>query len=245
MTRKVLCLILIFAVTASLFVSCSKDPVITDPYGRSTTAASEQTSSSGKSESEINSTLPFNESWRDCYALTYDFFDYREGSSTITEYYDGEKFISSDAASGIITYIVPAQGYMLEYFLDPESMEGTVSVVSGASISDIVSGFYAISVTDLRLPAYSNVTRVGQTAVAGRSATQFVQTGLYWDNAQGTAKIFVDDVYSFTSKLEFYSSSRELLLSWELKGINTDASYVKANMPEISLDGYKITQGQT
>lgn len=243
MAKKFLSVILICILSTAVFVSCSKNPVITDPYGK-TTAAPEQTSSSGKSESEINTLLPNDESWKSCYALTYDFYDSKEGSSTITEYYDGEKYISADAASGIITYIVPAQGYLLEYFLDTATQEGTVSVVSGSSITDIVSGFYALSVTDRRLPAYSNTQRVGRSTVAGRSVTQYLQTGVYSGGSSGTVKIFVDDVFGFTSKLEFSDASRQLLLSWELKGINTDASYVKENMPEISLDSYKISQAQ-
>ena len=114
----------------------------------------------------------------------------------------------------------------------------------GSSITDIVSGFYALSVTDRRLPAYSNTQRIGQSTVAGRSVTQYLQTGVYSNNLSGTVKIFVDDVFGFASKLEFSDASRQLLLSWELKGINTDASYVKENMPVIPLDSYKISEAQ-
>ena len=35
-----------------------------------------------------------------------------------------------------------------------------------------------------------------------------------------------------------------MLLSWELKGINTDEDYVKKNMPVIDLTAYEITEGQ-
>ena len=108
-----------------------------------------------------------------------------------------------------------------------------------------MTGFYALSATDVRLPDYSNTNKTGITLIAGRNATEYIQTGVYGtDNQQGTAKIYVDDLYGFTSKLEFYNSSREMLLSWELKGINTDEDYVKKNMPVIDLTAYEITEGQ-
>ena len=96
------------------------------------------------------------------------------------------------------------------------------------------------------MPDYSNTNKTGITLVAGRNATEYIQTGSYGeDKQQGTVKIYVDDLYGFTSKLEFYSSSRELLLSWELKGINTDVNYIKENMPVIDLTAYTITEAET
>lgn len=241
--RAVFSIIISFVLLTAVFSSCSKDNnKIVDPYGESTSNDAQNNNSDSVPPSQ---SLHLDESWRNCYALTYDFFDSREGSSTITEFFDGTKYISADAQTGIVTYIVPADGYLTEYFLDTKELKGTVSVVGGSDINSIVTGFYALSVTDVRLPDYSNTNKTGITLIAGRNATEYIQTGVYGtDNQQGTAKIYVDDLYGFTSKLEFYNSSREMLLSWELKGINTDEDYVKKNMPVIDLTAYEITEGQ-
>ncbi len=242
--RFVLSIIIVSALVLASFSACSHDNgKIVDPYGETSSGISVEGNSSAYAESQ---TLHLDESWRSCYALTYDFFDSREGSSTITEFYDGTEYISADAESGIITYIVPADGYLTEYFLDTKELKGTLSIVGGSDINSIVTGFYALSVTDVRLPDYSNTNKTGITLVAGRNATEYIQTGSYGeDKQQGTVKIYVDDLYGFTSKLEFYSSSRELLLSWELKGINTDVNYIKENMPVIDLSAYTITEAGT
>lgn len=241
--RSVLSIIISFALLTAVFSACSKDDnKIIDPYGESTSNDAQNNNSDSVTPSQ---SLHLDESWRECYALTYDFFDSREGSSTITEFYDGTKYISADADSGIITYIIPADGYLTEYFLDTKELKGTVSIVGGTDLKSIVTGFYALSATDVRLPDYSNTNKTGITLIAGRNATEYIQTGVYGtDNQQGTVKIYVDDMYGFTSKLEFYNSSREMLLSWELKGINTDADYVKQNMPVIDLTAYEITESE-
>ncbi len=241
--RSVLSIFISLIFLTAVFSACSKnDNKIVDPYGESTSNDAQNNNSDSVPPSQ---SLHLDESWRECYALTYDFFDSREGSSTITEFYDGTKYISADAQSGIVTYIVPADGFLTEYFLDTKEQKGTVSIVGGTDLKSIVTGFYALSATDVRLPDYSNTNKTGITLIAGRNATEYIQTGVYGtDNQQGTAKIYVDDLYGFTSKLEFYNSSREMLLSWELKGINTDEDYVKKNMPVIDLTAYEITEGQ-
>ncbi len=241
--RSVLSIFISLIFLTAIFSACSKnDNKIVDPYGESTSNDAQNNNSDSVPPSQ---SLHLDESWRECYALTYDFFDSREGSSTITEFYDGTKYISADAQTGIVTYIVPADGFLTEYFLDTKEQKGTVSIVGGTDLKSIVTGFYALSATDVRLPDYSNTNKTGITLIAGRNATEYIQTGVYGtDNQQGTAKIYVDDLYGFTSKLEFYNSSREMLLSWELKGINTDEDYVKKNMPVIDLTAYEITEGQ-
>lgn len=241
--RSVLSIFISLIFLTAVFSACSKnDNKIVDPYGESTSNDAQNNNSDSVPPSQ---SLHLDESWRECYALTYDFFDSREGSSTITEFYDGTKYISADAQTGIVTYIVPADGFLTEYFLDTKEQKGTVSIVGGTDLKSIVTGFYALSATDVRLPDYSNTNKTGITLIAGRNATEYIQTGVYGtDNQQGTAKIYVDDLYGFTSKLEFYNSSREMLLSWELKGINTDEDYVKKNMPVIDLTAYEITEGQ-
>ncbi len=241
--RSVLSIFISLIFLTAVFSACSKnDNKIVDPYGESTSNDAQNNNSDSVPPSQ---SLHLDESWRECYALTYDFFDSREGSSTITEFYDGTKYISADAQTGIVTYIVPADGFLTEYFLDTKEQKGTVSIVGGTDLKSIVTGFYALSATDVRLPDYSNTNKTGITLIAGRNATEYIQTGVYGtDNQRGTAKIYVDDLYGFTSKLEFYNSSREMLLSWELKGINTDEDYVKKNMPVIDLTAYEITEGQ-
>lgn len=241
--RSVLSIFISLIFLTAFFSACSKnDNKIVDPYGESTSNDAQNNNSDSVPPSQ---SLHLDESWRECYALTYDFFDSREGSSTITEFYDGTKYISADAQTGIVTYIVPADGFLTEYFLDTKEQKGTVSIVGGTDLKSIVTGFYALSATDVRLPDYSNTNKTGITLIAGRNATEYIQTGVYGtDNQRGTAKIYVDDLYGFTSKLEFYNSSREMLLSWELKGINTDEDYVKKNMPVIDLTAYEITEGQ-
>lgn len=241
--RSVLSIFISLIFLTAVFSACSKDDnKIVDPYGESTSNDAQNNNSDSVPPSQ---SLHLDESWRECYALTYDFFDSREGSSTITEFYDGTKYISADAQTGIVTYIVPADGFLTEYFLDTKEQKGTVSIVGGTDLKSIVTGFYALSATDVRLPDYSNTNKTGITLIAGRNATEYIQTGVYGtDNQRGTAKIYVDDLYGFTSKLEFYNSSREMLLSWELKGINTDEDYVKKNMPVIDLTAYEITEGQ-
>ena len=241
--RSVFSIFISLILLTAVFSACSKDDnKIIDPYGESTSNDAQNNNSGSVTPSQ---SLHLDESWRECYALTYDFFDSREGSSTITEFYDGTKYISADAETGIVTYIVPADGYLTEYFLDTKEQKGTVSIVGGTDLKSIVTGFYALSATDVRLPDYSNTNKTGITLIAGRNATEYIQTGVYGtDNQQGTVKIYVDDLYGFTSKLEFYNSSREMLLSWELKGINTDAEYVKQNMPVIDLTAYEITESE-
>ena len=114
--RAVFSIIISFVLLTAVFSSCSKDNnKIVDPYGESTSNDAQNNNSDSVPPSQ---SLHLDESWRNCYALTYDFFDSREGSSTITEFFDGTKYISADAQTGIVTYIVPADGYLTEYFLD-------------------------------------------------------------------------------------------------------------------------------
>lgn len=236
--------------TLFLFTSCSEERTIVDPYDdyvSETATTADDSYDTVEEDSTVDDTVYENiavdDSWRYCYALTYEFYDYSEGTSVISEYRTSSEYVTLDADSNMMTYVIPSTGYLLEYFLSQDDLQGTVTVITDYELDDLQSSFYLLSVVDIRYPSYSNVTEIGETTVNGRSAMEYCQVGTESTSSteQMTAYVWVDTEYGFVSKCEYYNSSGTLLMSWELTYFTVDEATVSSIIPQIDLTLYTIS----
>lgn len=235
--RKFLICFFCLILSLSFFASCNgkgnDDNITSEPNYVNTTV--------GNAPTQYHGIINVDESWKTNYVLQYSFYDFQGGTSSISECCNETGYVSIDNETGIVTYVQESEGFLLQYFLDPPVLQGTMSVITGNSLSDLQSGFYLLSVVDRRLPAYSNTTLSGKTTVAGRSATQYIQTGITQNSNENlTALIYVDDQYGFVSKCELFNSSRTLMMKWELTSFSSNREDVLKAMPKIDLTDYQI-----
>ncbi len=177
-------------------------------------------------------------SWQTSYALSYDYYDKKTGSSTITEGKFGNYYQSIDNATNIVTFLSQEDGYMIQYMLDNNKKTGTSTVITDGSIDSMHSGFMLLSVCDPYFPVYKNVTKVGEDFVGQRSATRYKQVQTENGVETQIAYVWVDDMFGFASRCELYDAvTQELLMKWELTDFTQNV-----NEPgvKINLDAYNI-----
>lgn len=177
-------------------------------------------------------------SWQTAYALSYDYYDKKTGSSTITEGKYGNYYQSIDNATNIVTFLTQEDGYMIQYMLDDTKKTGTSTVITDGSIDSMHSGFMLLSVCDPYFPVYKNVTEVGDDFVGQRSATRYKQVQTENGVETQIAYVWVDDMFGFASRCELYDAqTEELLMKWELTDFTQN---VNENGVKINLDDYNI-----
>ncbi len=178
-------------------------------------------------------------SWQNAYALSYIYYDQKNGESKIAEGKCGNVYQSMDYATNIITYLEQQEGYMTQYMLNATTKTGTMTVVTDGTIDTLRSGFMKTSVCDPYLPLYVNVTNVGTDFVANRSATRYKQVEQKDGKDYQIAYIWVDDMYGFASRCELYDAQTEnLLMRWELQDFTQN---VTEDGLKINLDSYRIS----
>lgn len=177
-------------------------------------------------------------SWQTSYALSYDYYDKKTGSSTITEGKFGNYYQSIDNATNIMTFLSQEEGYMIQYMLDNNKKTGTSTVITDGSIDSMHSGFMLLSVCDPYFPVYKNVTKVGEDFVGQRSATRYKQVQTENGVETQIAYVWVDDMFGFASRCELYDAqTEELLMKWELTDFTQN---VNENGVKINLDDFFI-----
>ena len=177
-------------------------------------------------------------SWQTSYALSYDYYDKKTGSSTITEGKFGNYYQSIDNATNIVTFLSQEEGYMIQYMLDNNKKTGTSTVITDGSIDSMHSGFMLLSVCDPYFPVYKNVTKVGEDFVGQRSATRYKQVQTENGVETQIAYVWVDDMFGFASRCELYDAqTEELLMKWELTDFTQN---VNENGVKINLDDFFI-----
>ena len=177
-------------------------------------------------------------SWQTEYALSYNYYDKKTGSSTITEGKFGKYYQSIDNATNIVTFLTQEDGYMIQYMLDNTKRTGTSTVITEGSIDTMLSGFMLLSVCDPYFPVYKNVTEVGDDFVGQRSATRYKQVQTENGVETQIAYVWVDDMFGFASRCELYDAvTQELLMKWELTDFTQN---VNENGVKINLDAYNI-----
>ena len=177
-------------------------------------------------------------SWQTAYALSYDYYDKKTGSSTITEGKYGNYYQSVDNATNIVTFLSQEDGYMIQYMLDNTKKTGTSTIITEGSIDSMHSGFMLLSVCDPYFPVYKNVTEVGSDFVAQRSTTRYKQVQTENGIETQIAYVWIDDMFGFASRCELYDAvTQELLMKWELTDFTQN---VNENGVKLNLDLYDI-----
>lgn len=178
-------------------------------------------------------------SWVNSYALSYEYYDNKNGYSEITEGKSENYLQIVDNSAGITTYYEQADGYVLEYILDNKAKTGTTSVQTAGTVKDMYSRFLEISTVDPKFPVYTNVTFIGSDFVAKRSATKYKQVEKAADGSEAKiAYAWIDDELAIATRYEQYDAkTQKLELRWELKSFSKNAKdeNVKINLEQYDL----------
>ncbi len=176
-------------------------------------------------------------SWCESYIVSYSKYDKGVGESILYEGRCGNYLQILDKHSGIITYYVQEDAYMLMYILSSNQQQGVVSVISDESV-DTIAQFPALTVCKENFPSRVNVTKVGSNFVGNRSATRYKQEERIDGVLKRIAYVWIDDEYGFASKCEVYdATTQELIKRWELLDFTTNVS---EDAIKINLDSFDI-----
>lgn len=181
-------------------------------------------------------------SWQSAYALSYSYYDNKNGESKIAEGKCGRYFQSLDYATDIITYYTQEEGYVMEYVLNTKLKTGTSTVVTDSTMDDAYSGFCKLSTCDPYFPVYNNVTEVGSDFVANRPATRYKQVETQDGVVTRIAYVWIDDAYGFASRCELYDAqTQELQMRWELLDFTQN---VTEDAIRVNLAAYSLADGE-
>ncbi len=230
-------MIIIIFVTAFLFsfTSCSNSPKGNVDFGDYEIPSVAETTAK-YDESEL---ISADESWQKAYALSYIYYDKKNGESKIAEGKCGNYYQSMDYATGIINYLEQQEGYVAQYMLNSNTKTGTSTVVTDGTMDTMNSGFMMLSVCDPYFPVYKNVKKVGTDFVAERPATRYKQIKQEDGKEVQIAYVWIDDIFGFASRCELYDAqTEELLMRWELQDFTQNVTDTGIR---INLDAYEIT----
>ncbi len=233
MKNKVTSIILIFILLISITACTTQKTPGSVNFGDYEIPTEPDTSYEYEPENKIDADF----SWCDNYIVSYSYYDKSVGESLLYEGRYGNYLQILDKHSGIISYYVQEDAYMLQYLLSSNQQEGAVTVISDESV-DTVANFPALTVCKENFPSYKNVTKVGTNFVGNRSATRYKQEAKKDGVVTEIAYVWIDDEFGFASKCEHYdATTQELLKRWELLDFTTN---VTEDAVKINLDSFNI-----
>lgn len=241
MTKKLFLFALIACILLTLS-ACSEEQPGGVQFGEYELASEQLTQQEASVTYDPADLIDAEMSWQSAYALSYSYYDNKNGESKIAEGKCGRYFQSLDYATDIITYYTQEEGYVMEYVLNTNLKNGTSTVVTDSTLDNAYSGFCKLSTCDPYFPVYNNVTEVGQDFVADRAATRYKQVETKDGVTTRIAYVWIDNAYGFASKCELYDAqTQELQMRWELLEFTQN---VTEDGIRVNLDAYSLTSDE-